>query len=1072
MSSPNGPRDELIGGTIAGRYRIISALPTGGMGVAYRAWDARVGVPVVVKLPKKSLLANPKFAARFLREIRVLQRMSHPHIVPIVDVGEHGGRPFFVMPFLPGGSLADRKQRDADGRATPNLPGMLHLWLPGVAAALDAIHALPKPVVHRDVKPSNIFFDAFWHAYLGDFGIAKVLADSGSDEGELTLTEANMGVGTPEYMAPEQFDPDAKIDGRADQYALAVVVYEMLAGSRPFTGTMADIVVKKRTQSAPSLHDRQPGLPASLAAAVHRGLARQPAERFATCAEFAAAALRDVVPIDVDPETARLLCPKCESIQTVPRSAAGRTGKCRNCQTRMQVANDLGAFWLLDEAGPPRKSTAMAPVGKAARKPRTRRWLAAGAALMAGVVAAAVLLWPAESKKPPVTRDVAKRTVVDPSTIPDDEPVAPSTPIPDEAEPIKSEPDVHDDSIVVDPQPLEPEPSPKPTPSPVPDPDVLIAGTSHGLVAQRRPEEILASGTVDGPVGLTLMRIPAADGEQVRALFYMSATEVTNRQWNSVMHDRKKPKDDDLPVVNVTWEDANAFCERLSERPEEKQAGRVYRLPTAQEWVSACKAGKQQKFWFGDRAADLRGIGWSQENSAPKPQSAPKLQPVGKVEPNPWGLRDMHGNAWEWSGPGGRDDESKKPTKRKIHGGSFTQKAKNCGSESQAEWAPDRSRNDIGFRVAVDMPLRNSIGIEFALIEPGEFTMGSGDGEKDDRPEHRVTITKPFCLGVTEVTNAQWKRVMGEAPPSKWPDDDKPVTNVTWADAVAFCAKLSALPEEKQAGRVYRLPTEAEWEYACGAGAPTKYSFGNDPADLVHYGWFGEKPDGKTHPVRQRKPNSWGLYDMHGNVWEWCSDYFTTYTAEQAKDPHGLAMDMEGRRVCRGGSFSADATRCTSAVRVPLPHDPRLRDPKRLDLGFRLALSVDDSGDAPPAPVTLIGFNKAIGETLTFSVSGLKQHLVVEQQTNDATLLPVYGGNPYTADAPLAVAAVHAGVVAVGKPGIVRVTIFSDARKTYGDRNQNGIQTFARGPVKLAYRIEVDDPAGGQPAAGGNAADD
>lgn len=149
-----------IGSIVAGRYRIISRLGAGGMGVAYRAWDERGGVPVVIKSPKQAFLEDPAFAERFYREIRLLQGLDHPHIVPIVDVGEHDGLPFVVLRFLPGGSLSNRRLRDEKGKPKQNPAGMLHLWLPAVAEALDHVHA--HGVVHRDVKPANVFFDAFW----------------------------------------------------------------------------------------------------------------------------------------------------------------------------------------------------------------------------------------------------------------------------------------------------------------------------------------------------------------------------------------------------------------------------------------------------------------------------------------------------------------------------------------------------------------------------------------------------------------------------------------------------------------------------------------------------------------------------------------------------------------------------------------------------------------------------------------------------------------------------------------------------------------------------------------------
>ena len=323
------------------------------MGVAYRAWDIERGVPVVIKMPKKELLDDPLFTQRFAREIRAMAAVPHPHIVPIVDHGEDrggefAGVPFVAMRFLPGGSLSQRRLRDATGKPLPNHPSTLHLWLPGIAAALDAVHA--AGIVHRDVKPANIFFDGFWHSFLGDFGIAKQLQDAGeSGPSEEPLTGTHIGIGTPDYMSPEQFSPKAVINGRSDQYALAVVVYELLTGSTPFTGSTTHFAVEHLTLPPPPLGDRQLGLPSRLCSAVQWALAKDPADRFESCREFAATVLADVQPMAVEYDVVRLLCPECSNILKLKPSAGGRTGKCPRCRKVMNVAKDLGALWLRSE---------------------------------------------------------------------------------------------------------------------------------------------------------------------------------------------------------------------------------------------------------------------------------------------------------------------------------------------------------------------------------------------------------------------------------------------------------------------------------------------------------------------------------------------------------------------------------------------------------------------------------------------------------------------------------------------------------------------------------------------------
>jgi serine/threonine-protein kinase len=230
-----GQMADATGRLIEERYRLIAELGAGGMGITYRAWDARARVPVVVKMPNHAARNDAAAMTRFAREIAAMENAPHESIVPITDHGTDEGSPFVVMRFLPGGSLADYRRRDEAGNPLRNPPGMLHFWLPGVAAALDHIHAMG--MLHRDVKPGNVFLDGFLRPFLGDFGIAKVVDESGGLAKEHTLTATRMAVGTPEYMAPELFRTRSRLDGRVDQYALAVTVYEMLAGEKPFTGT-------------------------------------------------------------------------------------------------------------------------------------------------------------------------------------------------------------------------------------------------------------------------------------------------------------------------------------------------------------------------------------------------------------------------------------------------------------------------------------------------------------------------------------------------------------------------------------------------------------------------------------------------------------------------------------------------------------------------------------------------------------------------------------------------------------------------------------------------------------------
>jgi formylglycine-generating enzyme required for sulfatase activity len=210
--------------------------------------------------------------------------------------------------------------------------------------------------------------------------------------------------------------------------------------------------------------------------------------------------------------------------------------------------------------------------------------------------------------------------------------------------------------------------------------------------------------------------------------------------------------------------------------------------------------------------------------------------------------------------------------------------------------------------------LDGGVKMDFVHVRPGSFMMGSEKGEADEKPVHEVRITKPFYMGIYEVTQAQWKAVMGDNP-SNFKGDDLPVEQVSWEDCQQFLAKLK---EKAGQGMICRLPTEAEWEYACRAGSRTEYCFGDDEGALGEYAWFNLNSG--THPVGQKKPNAWGLYDMHGNVWEWCADWYNEryYANSPTDDPKG--PDFGPVRVLRGGSWDDFAGRVRSAYRSrPLP---------------------------------------------------------------------------------------------------------------------------------------------------------
>ncbi len=402
--------------------------------------------------------------------------------------------------------------------------------------------------------------------------------------------------------------------------------------------------------------------------------------------------------------------------------------------------------------------------------------------------------------------------------------------------------------------------------------------------------------------------------------FYMGVYEVTQGQYQAIAG--RNPSHfkggDDLPVENVGWIDAVAFCSRLSEK-----TNRTVRLPTEAQWEYACRAEATTPFSFGHTIGtdEANYHGHSTYGDGVKGVYRGKPLPVGSLKkPNKWGLYDMHGNVWEWCNskhadyPYKADDGREEiggPAWRVLRGGSWYNPPALVRAAHRIKFMPAGRGNHIGFRVCITVAspepsakekktdpetttLDLGAGVKMTLvkIKAGTFTMGSPaseEGRDDDEAQKSVRIADDFYMGETEVTQPQWKAVMGTTP---WKGkvlvkegDHYPATFVSWDDAQAFVKKVS------QAGKLQvRLPTEAEWEYACRAGTTTAYHFGDSDRNLEEYAWYdknaldvGEK---YAHEVKRKKPNPWGLYDMHGNVWEWCEDRYDATS-----------------RVLRGGSW-------------------------------------------------------------------------------------------------------------------------------------------------------------------------
>lgn len=489
--------------------------------------------------------------------------------------------------------------------------------------------------------------------------------------------------------------------------------------------------------------------------------------------------------------------------------------------------------------------------------------------------------------------------------------------------------------------------------------------------------------------------------------FFMQSTLVTQSQYKALMGKNpstfKEGDETKLPVDSISWNDAQEFIKRLNAVPEEKRAGRTYRLPTEAEWEYCCRAGTKTKFWYGNDK-DMTKMNFN-DTKVEKPRPAE----VDKYTANPWGLHDMHGNLYQccedsysedFPATAPKDDPVNKGGDSKVlRGGSYgdiTQRRCQAAYRGKDNWGRGLARSYFGFRVvatvaavddanprilkAIDPKLNKEFeylvfnlgkDIEMKLVHvPAKgkiFTIGTSKEEQaavvkkyfaDKRPdwmdfenEHVVTLTDDYFIGQFEVTRGQYRRFVedtgyktdaenaeggygwndelkkfeGRDKKYSWTNtgapgqsDAHPVTNISRADARKFCEWLAKKVDGKIHLREVRLPGEAEWEFACRAGTQSRFCFGDDDEKLAEYAnvadatWNEQFPnpraikarDGHAFaaPVGQFKPNDFGLYDMHGNVWEWCEDFYGKYAA-LPKERNQIQTANQGqlRAVMRGG---------------------------------------------------------------------------------------------------------------------------------------------------------------------------
>ena len=634
---------ELAVGTMLGKYRIEDRLGLGGMGVVYRAVDTRLDRTVALKLMKPELAREKGFRERFLREARAAARINDPHVVTIHDVDEVNGLLYMAFEFVPGGDLSVRIRRDGP----LNADEALHVLI-GCARGLMAIHR--AGLVHRDIKPQNIFIDAQGRAKLGDLGLAR--STSGDDR--MTVTGAQMG--TPAYMSPEQAAGAADVDIRADIHALGGTLYMLLTGQPPYAGpTMWAVVnqVMDLDSPAPDPRTTRQDLSETISKLAMRALSKRREDRHQTPEELIA-----------DCEQAL-----SESTQATPGTVLGANSALER-SARIRVRQKI-----------PQKSAPPLPPAR----PLTPLRIGALVGRIAVIGVTGYLLGGGGNHDPRITQEKTAN------------PIGPSEPAGVEIKPARPGPVAPVVAVA---------PAIAPTAQAARPAWAAAAGTDvHGTWADLTVGD-LAQRWRRIPAGTFTMGSPLSengrkDDEIVHQVtitkdFWMADSEVTQALWQAVMDGNPSQftGDPNRPVENVSWVDCLQFIKALNA----KVPGLNAVFPSEAQWEYACRAGTT-----GPHSGDPAVVAWLETNSGAQ------THPVKAKSANPWGLYDMHGNVWEWCAdwegdtssaaqqdPGG----SAAGANRILRGGSWLEPARKCRAANRSGDYPGNRSHDQGLRLA------------------------------------------------------------------------------------------------------------------------------------------------------------------------------------------------------------------------------------------------------------------------------------------------------------------------------------------------------------------------------------
>jgi formylglycine-generating enzyme required for sulfatase activity/serine/threonine protein kinase len=887
-------------GVQIGNFELQTLLGRGGMGEVWKAWDQKAERPVVIKLVPPELQRADEEMGRVRDTFRRVHALQHQHICPLYLLDEDLRLGWYlVMKYIDGQTLSSYRATYAARHGSFLVEQVLKVLSP-VAEALDYAHR--HKVIHRDIKPQNIMVVGNADdVQVVDFGLAAEIRTTVSRYSQQQMDTS----GTRPYMAPEQWRGRGQ-DARTDQYGLAVVAYELLSGELPFESPDFDILRACVLSDPPeALDDQSPAVNRALLL----GLAKRREERFDTCGDFVTALAG--CPVG-EPQVPKSLNSGGKgSISALPSDLG--SGECAQCRT----VNEPHRKFCRECAAPLRvqclKCAVEIPVWEKVCPE-------------CGAIQATAL---AERQQELETLQNEAETLLGFYRF--DQAVKCAKQIAAESDrrlqPFKDWAEAFLPQIAEEKRLQEEK------------------ARTLFVEAQNHRKTFDYTSAID-----TLGRIPKPLITSEMSSFQRRLTDEKEESERLIAEIRQRVKtrqlDDLLPLVTRAHElrgdrsDLQLLKEQLDEREQRLVEQRDQRFAEAKQLLKQGKAKEALVVTQSVNAARLRGPDrefQQQLEIIAKKETAlaeilKRCKADGVIDPDEIVLLLTATSEYRTLNPNNaKVNELQDQCQKRFE---------DLAADGLSRISPKLLAKfpvDLLVRLRVDAilqlpPVRNSIDMPLRLIPAGEFVMGASAND-NEKPEHRVRITQPFYLGVYPVTQAEYQRVMGKNPGKFGGNDRRPVEMVSWEDAQEFCRRLS-----KQEGTAYRLPTEAEWEYACRAGSVGRWCFGDDESLLEQYAWYSKNSNSSTQPVGQKKPNGWGLYDMHGNVWEWCADYwdanyYKQFSDKVAADPRGPSGGSY--RVFRGGSWRNGASDCRSAYRLWI--DPGLR---RDFLGFRLARSV------------------------------------------------------------------------------------------------------------------------------------